>query len=139
MARADVLNPNPPEFGRFLYASVGGDRRCCAVPVLSVLARLDLDPWTEAADLAALNRKAAATRFALLLSRVGDVPTLDQDHGAVGRELTGLLCEGASPPGNPDSAAKIGLSTRSGAFWAILAGLFLLSQMMLGGSMEMGE
>lgn len=138
MPGTHVLNPHPPEFERFLYASVGEDRRGSVVTVLSALARLNLDPWTEAADLAALGREAAATRFALLLSRVRDVPALGQDHGAVGRELTRLLPEGTARPGT-DPAANTGSPVSPGVFWVILAALVLLAQMMFGGFSGMGE
>ena len=139
MARTNVLNPNPPEFEHFLYASVGEDRQGSTVTVLSALARLNLDPWTEAADLAALGREAAGTRFGLLLSRVRDVPALGQDHGSVGRELTRLLPAGAARLGSTGPAAKIGITISPGVFWAILAVLFLAAQMLFGGLSGMGE
>jgi hypothetical protein len=50
MAAPNVLNPHPPEFERFLYASVGEDRNGYVVTVLSTLARLGLDPWKETAN-----------------------------------------------------------------------------------------
>jgi hypothetical protein len=59
MADPNVLNPHPPEFERFLYASVGEDRNGYVVTVLSALARLGLDPWAETADLVTLGRDAA--------------------------------------------------------------------------------
>jgi hypothetical protein len=62
MAQPKVLNPHPPEFERFLYASVGEDRNGYVVTVLSAFARLGLDPWAESADLAKLGRDAARAR-----------------------------------------------------------------------------
>jgi hypothetical protein len=76
MAKPNVLNPHPPEFERFLYASVGEDRNGYVVTVLSALARLGLDPWTETAELVTLGRDAAQTRLGTLLARFRDVPTL---------------------------------------------------------------
>lgn len=108
MTRTNTLKPNLPEFEPFLYASVGQDSRGSAVTVLSALARLNLDPWAEAAELAALGREGAATRFSLLLARVRDVPALGQDHGPVGRDLTRLLPKGSPRHGSPGVAAKIG-------------------------------
>ncbi|SEO18158.1 hypothetical protein SAMN04488011_12113, partial [Palleronia pelagia] len=43
MADPSVLNPHPPEFDRFLQASVGEDRNGYAVTVLSTLARSCLE------------------------------------------------------------------------------------------------
>ncbi|MDQ7777856.1 MAG: hypothetical protein Q4615_19290 [Paracoccus aminovorans] len=59
MADPNVLNPHPPEFDRFLHASVGEDRNGYAVTILSTLARLGLDPWKETAELVTLGRDAA--------------------------------------------------------------------------------
>ena len=43
-----------PKYEPFLYAPVGDDRRGATVTVLSMLARLGVDPWGEAAGLASL-------------------------------------------------------------------------------------
>ncbi len=93
MSRDEVLHPLGRDFDRFLYASVGEDRNGYAVTVLSTLARLGLDPWKEAGDLAALGREAAHTRLRALLSGFRDVPTLGHDHGSVAQELILLLPE----------------------------------------------
>jgi hypothetical protein len=74
MAQPNVLNPHPPEFERFLYASVGEDRNGYVVTVLSALARLGLDPWAKTAKLVALGRDAARARLGTLLERFRDVP-----------------------------------------------------------------
>lgn len=77
-------------FNAFLFADVavlGG----APVTVLSALARLDVDPWQEAADLARLPRKAASQRLTELLMRLphrqGD---LAEAH-AISTRLIGLL------------------------------------------------
>jgi len=139
MAKATILNPNPPQFEPFLYASVGEDSEGSTVTVLSALARLNLDPWAEAAELAALGPERAATRFGLLLARVRDVPALGQGHGSVGRDLTRLLPAGAARPGSSGAAAKIGVPFTSGTIWVIAAALFVLAWIMFGGSSGMGE
>ena len=59
MADLNVLNPHPPEFDRFLHATVGEDRNGYAVTVLSTLARLGLDPWNETAELVTLGHDGA--------------------------------------------------------------------------------
>ena len=66
MADPNVLNPHPPEFDRFLHASVGEDRNGYVVTVLSTLARLGLDPWKETAELVTLGRDAARARLGTL-------------------------------------------------------------------------
>jgi len=44
------------EFDDFLFAIIGDDRNGMQLSVVSVLARMDLDPWHEAATLAASPR-----------------------------------------------------------------------------------
>jgi len=55
-----------PEFDAFLFAVIGEDRNGMQLSVVSVLARVDLDPWQEAASLAALPAELAARRLAPL-------------------------------------------------------------------------
>ncbi|MDF2117845.1 hypothetical protein PY365_19885 [Roseiarcaceae bacterium H3SJ34-1] len=47
------------KFDDFLFAPVGEDRNGMIVSLLSALARLDIDPWEEAAELARLPTEAA--------------------------------------------------------------------------------
>jgi hypothetical protein len=58
------------EFNDFLYALIGADRNEMPVTVLSALARLDLDPWEEAAQLSELPTNTATQRLATLLGRL---------------------------------------------------------------------
>ena len=64
--------PMLPEFDRFLFASVGEEVDGVPLSVLSALARLDLDPWDEAARLARLTREAAADQLAKMIARLSD-------------------------------------------------------------------
>ena len=58
------------EFNEFLFATVGEER--CGVPlsVLSAFARLDLDPWLEAARLSDLPRESAVTAMSGMIARL---------------------------------------------------------------------
>jgi len=141
MTEPNVLNPHPPEFERFLYAPVGEDRNGYVVTVLSTLARLGLDPWTETAELVTLGREAAGAKLGLLLSRFRDVPSLESNHGRVARGLSKLLPE--DPPKGTlqrdASTASGGPLGASGALWTILAIIFVLSQMLLVAGAGSGE
>jgi hypothetical protein len=141
MAAPNVLNPHPPEFERFLYASVGEDRNGYVVTVLSTLARLGLDPWKEAAELVALGRDAAQARLGTRLARFRDVPALASDHGRVARDLSQLLPE--SPPSQTlkraASTVADGSLGKSGVIWTILAIIFVLFQMFMVGGSGSGE
>jgi hypothetical protein len=141
MADPNVLNPHPPEFERFLYASVGEDRNGYVVTVLSTLARLGFDPWKETADLVALGRDAAQSRLQKLLARFPDVPALESDHGRVARDLSQLLPEGRASANLNRATTKmaIGRPGTSGAIWAVLAIIFVLFQMFMVGGSGSGE
>ncbi|QDY69283.1 hypothetical protein [Qingshengfaniella alkalisoli] len=141
MAEPNVLNPHPPEFERFLYASVGEDRNGFVVTVLSALARLGLDPWAETADLATLGRDAARSRLEILLARFRDVPALAGDQGRVARDLSQLLPEGPMS-GILKRATSTGTDGRLGtsrAIWVVLAIIFILFQMFMVGGTGSGE
>jgi hypothetical protein len=72
--------PKPPlgcEFDNFLFAPIGEDQNGLTLSVVSLLARLNLDPWEEAASLATLPAQAAGKRLALSLDSLTD-PTLRQ-------------------------------------------------------------
>ena len=55
-----------PQFD-FLCAPIGEDRNGTTLSVLSALARLDVDPWSEATSLARMPREAAAERLTALI------------------------------------------------------------------------
>jgi hypothetical protein len=65
------------EFDPFLCAPVGEERNGMLLSVLSALARLDVDPWLEAATLTKMPSKDAALRLtSLLLSLPSEAATL---------------------------------------------------------------
>jgi hypothetical protein len=57
-----------PSFDNFLFAEVGEEQNGMVLSVVSALARLDLDPWTEAASLSRLSARAGGERLTALLS-----------------------------------------------------------------------
>lgn len=135
MTGTNVLNPHLPEFERFLYATVGEDRNGSIVTVLSTLARLNLDPWKEAAELASLGREAAQARLGLLLSRFRDVPALGIDHASIARALTLLLPEYVARSSTPGlSSMTKGQLVSSRAIWAVVAVVVILLQMIFAGA-----
>ena len=141
IADTNVLNPHPPEFERFPYASVGEDRNGYVVTVLSTLARLGFDPWKETADLVALERDATRSRLGKLLTRFPDVPTLESDHSRVARDLSQLLPDSPAPSVLKRATTKmaIGRPGTSGAIWAALAIIFVLFQMFMVAGSGSGE
>jgi hypothetical protein len=66
-ARFSLLNSG---FEGFLFASIGNDENGMPLSVASAMARLDVDPWTEAGRLAQLPRVKAAEALASMISRI---------------------------------------------------------------------
>lgn len=59
-----------PEFDNFLYAPIGTDKDEMPLSVLSALARLNVDPWEEAAELSGLPKIPAVQRLASLIAQL---------------------------------------------------------------------
>ena len=84
------------EFNDFLFAPIGADRNGMPLSTLSALARMDVDPWQEAANLARLPGEAAAKRLASLIAALPDGPSAHRDPGSIAARLILLLPREAS-------------------------------------------
>ena len=80
-----------PDFNDFLYAPIGCERNGMALSVLSALARLNVDPWREAAELSGLPKAAAAKRLAMLVARLPVGAWAAKDCGQIADRLIELL------------------------------------------------
>lgn len=94
------------QFDRFLHEPIGEDSNGMLLTVLSALARLDVDPWEEAATLARLPGVAATRKLALLLAALPERLLGGSDSGTVASRLIALLPTQARPvrpadPGGP--------------------------------------
>lgn len=69
-----MTNPARTDFDDFLYAPIGADASGNPTTLLSALARLDVDPWEEAANLARLSIESATQRLASLLAALPNGP-----------------------------------------------------------------
>jgi hypothetical protein len=92
----------------FLYASVGDEQNGMPLSVISALTRLGVDPWDEAARLAALPKALAAEALAPMIARLSiDQSLRRSDDVAVAQRLAGLLPmheHAASPAREPTNA-----------------------------------
>lgn len=79
------------EFDQFLYASVGDDHNGMPLTVLSALARMDVDPWEEAAKLTQLPQERAVTQLAGLLDSLRNTRPLSVDPARIAASLIALL------------------------------------------------
>ena len=99
-------------YNDFLFATIGvevnntySDGR--DLTVLSALARLQIDPWHEAARLADLPRGDACRALIGTLGGLTDVRWTPIDLASTAQRLVALLPDAASPPGpfTPEAAA----------------------------------
>jgi hypothetical protein len=58
------------QFNEFLFASIGKEGNGMPVSVVSALARLEIDPWQEAARLSDLPKELAAAALERLIRRL---------------------------------------------------------------------
>jgi hypothetical protein len=91
MKRAGSVYSPGSEFDDFLLAAVGDDHTGMQLSVLSALARLDVDPWEEAAALAGLSNDSATQKLASLLAGLPAGPTARADSRTIAARLIPLL------------------------------------------------
>jgi hypothetical protein len=91
MTLATATSALESRFDHFLYAAVREDPHGPPLTVLSLLARLDIDPWTEAARLAQLPGEAAARALAGLISASPKGSAAPADSETIAARLITLL------------------------------------------------
>ena len=96
MTRSALVSALGTEFDDFLFSPIGEDRNDMPLSVLSALARLDIDPWQEAAELARLPREAATQRLASSIAALPDGPSAHLENGTIAARLIALLPRQAS-------------------------------------------
>ncbi len=80
-----------PEFDDFLYAAIGSDKDEMPLSVLSALARLNIDPWEEAAELSELPKSPAIQRLASLIMQLQGGRWTQADSRTIAVRLIELL------------------------------------------------
>jgi hypothetical protein len=91
MARVVSTSRLGSEFDAFLFALIGEDKNGLSLSVVSALARMDLDPWQEAAALAALPTDTATQKVVALFRTVPDESLSDPDRDSMATRLIALL------------------------------------------------
>lgn len=128
------------EFDGFLFASIGEDRTGMRLSVLSALARLDLDPWQEAAELDDMPGKTATERLAARIAALPDALSAHRDSGTIAARLIALLPRLAHPrmPSRKtpsESAAGAVVKSRSIIYLSLIVmTLVLCVQLILAGA-----
>ena len=91
MAHPDVFSLPRSEYGAFLFASIGEESNGMALSVVSALARLDFDPWQEAARLTDLPKHLAAEALGRLIGQLPDGRWNRSDSATIAAGLVELL------------------------------------------------
>jgi hypothetical protein len=124
------------EFNAFLFAPVFDDKAELPLSVVSALARLDLDPWQEAADLAQLPSETARRRLASLLARLPGGPSVHPDLEGVAPRLIALLPR----PEKPQNTVRAGnlpfRAVNHTAFTTIILVIYMLASLALLNTMS---
>lgn len=102
------------EFDPFLGAPVGQEKSGMFFSVVSALARLDLDPWREAATLTELPTKDAALRLTSLLSSLPSDATILLTLSTVNRLI--LLLPQETPRDRRTRERWLGVTT---SYWIV--------------------
>jgi hypothetical protein len=89
------------DFDAFLHSSVGEDANGLPLTLLTVLARLDVDPWEEAADLASLPTEPAMQRLTARLEAMPNGPATAADTVNIASRLIKLLHRAPAPAPAP--------------------------------------
>jgi len=101
------IRPLGSEFDAFLFALVGEDRNGMPLSVISVLARMDLDPWVEATRLADLPAETATRTMAAWLDGLSDPALKPASPDTRATRLIALLPRRANSK-SPVTAAETG-------------------------------
>jgi hypothetical protein len=124
-----------PEFNAFLFSPIGDDRNGMPLSVVSLLARRDLDPWQEAASLAAMPADAATRRLDSLIRALPDQPLTLPDSGTIAIRLIALLPRCTDPNiGPPERQGKAAYVETLGRRTTVVAMIVLISMILLMGA-----
>jgi hypothetical protein len=126
MARPAFFALTESELNRFLLAPIGEERNGMMLSVFSALARLDLDPWVEAARLADLPGETATEALTQAITRLSD-SWMPSDARRIAERLV-LLLPSPADTQVPDPARAMRSAARVGGapnwlFWLLLGTL----------------
>jgi hypothetical protein len=122
------------EFDAFLYAPIGEEKHGMLLSVLSALARLNIDPWEEAAKLARLPEETATQILAARIAALPDGSSPRSDPGITAARLVALLPRRAGGDPRPARNSSGGTlmshapTVRSALFYVIVILVLMAAQ-----------
>jgi len=133
MAMRDGFNMHHSDLQNFLLAPVWDEKNGAPLSILSALARLDMDPWREAARLADMPRSAAATTLASILARLPGNNLKASDSAMLSQRLVEYLPENRSTAGTENTGFRNGEDNsrklQNLAIGVALAAMLIISQL----------
>src|SRR5256885_3249852 len=92
-------SPSHPglQYTAFLFEPLGDDRNGVPLALASILGRMSLDPWSEAASLAAMPAAVAAQKLASLLEAMPSHALLRPESNTLAERLIRLLPTRSNP------------------------------------------
>jgi hypothetical protein len=118
-----------PQFDDFLFARINEDSEATPLSVLSVLARLGVDPWEEAAKLAQLPRISASKRLVAFIVATPGAPSAYLNAKTVCDRLIDLLPSpaGVSIPPHKERGTRALTKSRF-VIWPVVIAVILAIQ-----------
>ena len=98
--RASLSHP-VLQYTAFLFEPLGDDRNGVPLALASILGRMNLDPWSEAASLAAMPAAVAKQKLAALIEAMPSHPSMRPESNTLVERLIRLLPAPAAPPPVP--------------------------------------
>jgi hypothetical protein len=96
MTHSSTFSSLGSEFDAFLFAPIGEEENGMLLSVVSALARLDLDPWREAAELARMPKETARRKLTSLIEALPKGALPRPDPATISGGLIALLPRGAN-------------------------------------------
>jgi hypothetical protein len=86
------------QYTAFLFEPLGDDRNGVPLALASILGRMNLDPWSEAASLAAMPAALAKQKLAALIEAMPSHPSMRPESNTLVERLIMLLPAPPAPP-----------------------------------------
>jgi hypothetical protein len=134
------------QYREFLFTSLGDDSNGTPLALASVLGRMNLDPWHEAAALAALPAAVAVTRLTSLIEAIPDQALNQPESATLAARLIALLparpkteAPRLDPPEEVELPEEAGPKTnRRALVYVLWFAIFLIVALALGAGFMTG-
>jgi hypothetical protein len=97
MAKRTLLSHPDLQYTEFLFEPLGDDRNGVPLALASILGRMSLDPWSEAASLAAMPADVAAKKLAALIEAMPNDSLPRLESNTLAERLIRLLPRRSNP------------------------------------------